>query len=54
MQYRRLGNGNLRVSVLCLGTMMFATSNRGRPIPDHASSHGYNDPSHPFFGRTQR
>ena len=23
MQYRRLGNSNLKVSVLCLGTIMF-------------------------------
>jgi hypothetical protein len=35
MQYRRLGNSNLKVSVLCLGTMMF-----GNQTPfDEAAAH---------------
>ena len=45
MQYRRLGTSNLKVSVLCLGTMMF-----GQQPPDDeaarlvasAKEHGIN------------
>ena len=33
MQYRRLGNSNLKVSALCLGTMMFG---KQTPLEDAA------------------
>lgn len=45
MEYRRLGASNLKVSVLCLGTMMFADqtdeAEAGR-IVDSARAHGVN------------
>lgn len=45
MQYRNLGKSNLRVSVLCLGTMMFGDQTEigeARAIVDHAHEHGVN------------
>ena len=45
MQYRTLGKGNLKVSALCLGTMMFGdqtdTAEAGS-IVAHAQAHGVN------------
>ena len=45
MQYRTLGKSPLRVSALCLGTMMFAdqtdAAEAGR-IVAHAREHGVN------------
>ena len=45
MQYRNLGKSNLKVSALCLGSMMFADqtdqAEAGR-IVDHAHAHGVN------------
>ena len=45
MQYRQLGKSNLRVSALCLGTMMFADQtgrDEAQAIVDHARSQGVN------------
>jgi aryl-alcohol dehydrogenase-like predicted oxidoreductase len=45
MQYRRLGKSNLKVSALCLGTMMFADQTdiaEARAIVDDAREHGVN------------
>lgn len=45
MHYRRLGQSNLKVSVLCLGTMMFADQtgrDEARAIVDDAQEHGVN------------
>ena len=45
MQYRNLGRSNLQVSVLCLGTMMFADQTpleAARAIVDDAQDHGVN------------
>ncbi|RTZ40041.1 aldo/keto reductase [Candidimonas sp. SYP-B2681] len=45
MQYRRLGTSNLKVSALCLGTMMFADQTdfaEARNIVASASEHGVN------------
>lgn len=45
MQYRRLGTSNLRVSALCLGSMMFADQTddaAAASIVDSASEHGVN------------
>src|SRR4051794_35344654 len=45
MHYRRLGKSNLKVSALCLGTMMFADQTElaeARSIVDHAQQHGVN------------
>lgn len=45
MHYRRLGKSNLKVSVLCLGTMMFGDQTElaeARAIVDHAQEHGVN------------
>lgn len=45
MNYRRLGHSNLRVSALCLGTMMFADQTdhaEAALIVDHAHAHGVN------------
>ena len=45
MQYRNLGRSNLQVSVLCLGTMMFADQTPlevARAIVDDAQDHGVN------------
>jgi aryl-alcohol dehydrogenase-like predicted oxidoreductase len=45
MQYRRLGKTNLRVSALCLGTMMFGDqtdSMESMRIVDHARAQGVN------------
>lgn len=45
MQYRRLGKSNLKVSALCLGTMMFADQTEireARAIVAHARDHGVN------------
>src|SRR5512133_1354222 len=45
MQYRQLGKSNLRVSTLCLGTMMFGDQtarDEARSIVDDARSHGVN------------
>lgn len=45
MRYRNLGKGNLQVSVLCLGTMMFGEqtdSAEARRIVDHAQDNGVN------------
>jgi aryl-alcohol dehydrogenase-like predicted oxidoreductase len=45
MQYRNLGRSNLRVSALCLGTMMFGDQTdkaESARIVDHAHAHGVN------------
>jgi aryl-alcohol dehydrogenase-like predicted oxidoreductase len=45
MRYRNLGNSNLQVSVLCLGTMMFGDQTDAgvaRAIVDDAQEHGVN------------
>lgn len=45
MQYRRLGNSNLRVSTLCLGTMMFGKQTpfeEAARIMASAPDHGLN------------
>jgi aryl-alcohol dehydrogenase-like predicted oxidoreductase len=45
MQYRQLGKSNLRVSALCLGTMMFADQTaleEARSIVEDARAHGVN------------
>src|SRR5262245_32929476 len=45
MQYRRLGKSPLKVSTLCLGTMMFADQTDAavaREIVAHAHGHGVN------------
>lgn len=45
MQYRRLGKSNLKVSVLCLGTMMFGAQtelDEARNIVASAGEHGVN------------
>jgi len=45
MQYRQLGNSPLKVSALCLGTMMFADQTAiadARSIVAHARDHGVN------------
>ena len=45
MQYRRLGKTNLRVSAMCLGTMMFGDqtdSMESMRIVDHARAQGVN------------
>ena len=45
MQYRQLGKSNLKVSALCLGTMMFGDQTaieEARAIVDHAQAHGVN------------
>ena len=45
MQYRNLGKSNLRVSALCLGSMMFADQTDGAEagrIVDHAHANGIN------------
>ena len=45
MKYRRLGNSNLKVSVLCLGTMMFGQQtpdNEAARIVASAKEHGIN------------
>ena len=45
MQYRRLGKSNLKVSALCLGTMMFADQTEraeAQSIVAHAREHGVN------------
>ncbi len=45
MQYRNLGKSPLKVSALCLGTMMFADqtdADEARSIVDHAWEHGVN------------
>ena len=45
MQYRNLGHGNLKVSALCLGTMMFGDQTdpaEAARIVDHAHEHGVN------------
>lgn len=45
MQYRRLGASNLRVSTLCLGTMMFSDQTdyaEARSMVDSAREHGIN------------
>lgn len=45
MHYRRLGKSNLKVSVLCLGTMMFGDQTdlaEARAIVDDAQQHGVN------------
>ncbi|HPT55078.1 MAG TPA: aldo/keto reductase, partial [Casimicrobium sp.] len=45
MQYRRLGKSNLRVSALCLGTMMFGDQTdaaESQRIVDHARHQGMN------------
>ena len=45
MQYRSLGRSPLKVSALCLGTMMFADQTElaeARRIVDHAREHGVN------------
>ncbi|MGS0740867.1 aldo/keto reductase [Glaciimonas sp. GG7] len=45
MQYRRLGNSNLKVSALCLGTMMFGDQTElgeAQRIVDSARDHGVN------------
>ncbi|WP_077038009.1 aldo/keto reductase [Pelomonas sp. KK5] len=45
MQYRHLGKSPLKVSALCLGTMMFADQTEvaeARSIVDHAREHGVN------------
>ena len=45
MQYRRLGNSQLKVSTLCLGTMMFADQTDAKvagEIVAHAREHGVN------------
>ena len=45
MRYRHLGKSPLRVSELCLGTMMFADQTdlaEARRITDHAHAHGVN------------
>ena len=45
MHYRRLGKSNLKVSTLCLGTMMFADQtgiDETRAIVDDAQEHGVN------------
>ena len=45
MQYRQLGKSDLRVSALCLGTMMFADQTaleEARAIVEDARSHGVN------------
>ena len=45
MQYRALGKNQLKVSELCLGTMMFADQTElaeARSIVDHAHDHGCN------------
>ena len=45
MRYRHLGKSPLRVSELCLGTMMFADQTdlaEARRIADHAHAHGVN------------
>lgn len=45
MQYRRLGKTNLRVSALCLGTMMFGDQTdaaESQRIVDHARAQGIN------------
>lgn len=45
MQYRRLGNSNLRVSALCLGTMMFSEQTSidvARDMVASAHEHGLN------------
>ncbi len=45
MQLRRLGNSNLQVSALCLGTMMFGDQTalaEAQAIVDHAHAMGVN------------
>lgn len=45
MKYRALGKNQLKVSALCLGTMMFADQTElaeARSIVDHAHDHGCN------------
>jgi aryl-alcohol dehydrogenase-like predicted oxidoreductase len=45
MQYRRLGKSNLKVSALCLGTMMFADQTpleEARAIVSDAQANGVN------------
>jgi len=45
MHYRQLGKSNLKVSALCLGTMMFGDQTQigeARSIVDHAHEHGIN------------
>ena len=45
MQYRNLGSSNLKVSALCLGTMMFGDQTEqgeAQRIVAHAHEHGVN------------
>ena len=54
MEYRTLGRAGVKVTSLCLGTMMFGGPAHELVPPGEHTGKGYNDPLYPILGRQKQ